>query len=95
MRGKYEGKYLYINQEDVMLTILAVFVDNQNYNFFRYAPGRMAIDYKNGHADLSLVEIIDSPTGDFVGPFGSGIEYDYLVWAASRLYEFNYLYEKS
>jgi hypothetical protein len=95
MRSKYEGKYLYINQEDVMLTILSVFVDNQNYNFFRYAPGRMTIDYKNGHADLSLVEIIDSPTGDFVGPFGSGIEYDYLVWAASRLYEFNYLYEKS
>jgi hypothetical protein len=95
MRSKYEGKYLYINQEDVMLTILAVFVDNQNFNFFRYAPGRMAIDYKNGQADLSLIEIIDSPTGDFVGPIGSGIEFDYLIWAASRLYEFNYLYEKS
>jgi hypothetical protein len=95
MRGKYEGRYLYINQEDVMLTILAVFVDNQNFNFFRYAPGRMAIDYKTGYADLSLIEIIDSPTGDFVGPIGSGIEYDYLIWASSRLYEFNYLYEKS
>ncbi len=95
MRSKYEGRYLFINQEDVMLTNLALFVDNQNYNFFRYAPGRMSIDYKTGFADLSLIEIIDSPTGDFDGPFGSGIEFDYLAWAVTKLYEFNYLYEKS
>jgi hypothetical protein len=95
MRSKYEGRYLYINQEDVMLTILAVFVDNQNFNFFRYASGKMTIDYKTGFADLSLIEIIDSPTGDFVGASGIGIESDYLAWAATRLYEFNYLYEKS
>lgn len=94
MRSKYEGKYLFINQEDVMLNNLALFVDNQNYNFFRYAPGKMVIDYKNGHADLSLWEIIDSPSGNFA-PGGAGITFDYLVWAASRLYEFNYLYEKS
>jgi hypothetical protein len=95
MRSKYEGRYLYINQEDVMLTMLAVFIDDQNFNFFRYAPGKMTIDYKNGQADLSLIEIIDSPTGDFDGPFGIGIEFDYLAWAVTRLYEFNYLYEKS
>jgi hypothetical protein len=94
MRSKYEGKYLFINQEDVMLNNLALFVDNQNYNFFRYAPGRMAIDYKNGHADLSLWEIIDSPGGDFQ-PGGAGITFDYLAWVATKLYEFNYLYEKS
>ena len=95
MRSKYEGKYLYINIDNVMLSILAVFADNQAFNFFRYAPGRMSIDYKTGFADLSLIEIIDSPTGEFDGPFGSGIEFDYLAWAVSRLYEFNYLYEKS
>jgi hypothetical protein len=94
MRSKYEGKYLFINQNDVMLNNLALFVDNQNYNFFRYAPGKMVIDYKNGHADLSLWEIIDSPSGNFQ-PGGDGITFDYLVWAATKLYEFNYLYEKS
>ena len=94
MRGKYEGKYLYINDEDVMLSILALFVDNQNYNFFRYAPGKMTIDYKNGHADISLIEILDSPVGNFQ-PGGAGITFDYLAWAATKLYEFNYLYEKS
>ena len=94
MRGKYEGKYLYINQEDMMLSILALFVDNQNYNFFRYAAGKMIIDYKNGHADLSLVEILDSPGGNFQ-PGGAGITFDYLAWAATKLYEFNYLYENN
>lgn len=94
MRGKYEGKYLYINDEDVMLSILALFVDNQNYNFFRHAPGKMTIDYKNGHADLSLFEILDSPAGNFQ-PGGAGITFDYLAWVATKLYEFNYLYEKS
>lgn len=93
MRSKYEGKYLFINQEDVMLNNLAVFVDNQNYNFFRYAPGKMSIDYKNGHADLSLWEIIDSPDGDFE-PGGAGITFAFTVFANSKLYEFNYLYEK-
>lgn len=93
MRSKYEGKYLFINQEDVMLNNLALFVDNQNYNFYRYAPGKMTIDYKNGHADLSLWEIIDSPDGDFE-PGGAGITFAFLAFANSKLYEFNYLYEK-
>ena len=93
MRSKYEGKYLFINQDDVMLNNLAVFVDNQNYNYFRYVPGKMTIDYKNGHADLSLWEIIDSPDGDFE-PGGAGITFAFLVFANSKLYEFNYLYEK-
>lgn len=93
MRSKYEGKYLFINQEDVMLNNLALFVDNQNYNFYRYAPGKMSIDYKNGHADLSLWEIIDSPDGDFE-PGGAGITFAFLAFANSKLYEFNYLYEK-
>ena len=91
MRSKYEGKYLYINQDDVMLNNLAVFVDDQNSNLFRYAPGKMTIDYKNGHADLSLWEIIDSE--DFE-PGGAGITIDFLAFANSKLYEFNYLYEK-
>jgi len=91
MRSKYEGKYLYINQDDVMLNNLAVFVDDQNYNLFRYAPGKMTIDYKNGHADLSLWEILDSE--DFE-PGGAGITIDFLAFANSKLYEFNYLYEK-
>ena len=91
MRSKYEGKYLYINQDDVMLNNLAVFVDDQNANLFRYAPGKMTIDYKNGHADLSLWEIIDSE--DFE-PGGAGITIDFLAFANSKLYEFNYLYEK-
>jgi len=93
MRSKYEGKYLSINQGDVMLNNLAVFVDNQNYNYFRYAPGKMSIDYKNGYADLSLWEIIDSPDGDFQ-PGGAGITFAFLAFANSKLYEFNYLYEK-
>lgn len=91
MRSKYEGKYLYINQDDVMLNNLAVFVDDQNANLFRYAPGKMTIDYKNGHADFSLWEIIDSE--DFE-PGGAGITIDFLAFANSKLYEFNYLYEK-
>ena len=91
MRSKYEGKYLFINQDDVMLNNLAVFVDDQNYNLFRYAPGKMTIDYKNGHSDLSLWEILDSE--DFE-PGGAGITIDFLAFANSKLYIFNYLYEK-
>ena len=94
MRAKYEGRYLYINDVDNMLSILAVFLDNQNANFFRFVPGKMSIDYKTGFADLSLWEIIDSPSGNFA-PGGPGITIDYLQWAATKLYEFNYLYEKS
>lgn len=90
MRSKYEGKLLYINQEDLMLTPLAVFKDNI-FNGFRFVPGKITIDYKNAQADLSLVELLDSE--DFE-PGGAGITFAFIVFANSKLYEFNYLYEK-
>jgi len=90
MRSKYEGKLLYINQEDLMLTPLSVFKDNI-FNGFRFVPGKITIDYKNAQADLSLVELLDSE--DFE-PGGAGITIDFLAFANSKLYEFNYLYEK-
>lgn len=90
MRSKYEGKLLYINQEDLMLTPLAVFKDNI-FNGFRFVPGKMTIDYKNAQADLSLVELLDS---DDFEPGGAGITFAFTVFANSKLYEFNYLYEK-
>ena len=90
MRSKYEGKLLYINQDDLMLTPLAVFKDNI-FNGFRFVPGKMTIDYKNAQADLSLVELLDSE--DFE-PGGAGITFAFIVFANSKLYEFNYLYEK-
>jgi hypothetical protein len=90
MRSKYEGKLLYINQDDLMLTPLAVFKDNI-FNGFRFVSGKMTIDYKNAQADLSLVELLDS--ADFE-PGGAGITFAFLAFANSKLYEFNYLYEK-
>jgi len=90
MRSKYEGKLLYIKQDDLMLTPLAVFKDNI-FNGFRFVPGKMTIDYKNAQADLSLVELLDS--ADFE-PGGAGITLEFLLFAGSKLYEFNYLYEK-
>jgi len=90
MRSKYEGKLLYINQDDLMLTPLAVFKDNI-FNGFRFVPGKMTIDYKNAQADLSLIELLDS--ADFE-PGGAGITLEFSLFAGSKLYEFNYLYEK-
>jgi hypothetical protein len=90
MRSKYEGKLLYIKQDDLMLTPLAVFKD-YIFNGFRFVPGKMTIDYKNAQADLSLIELLDS--ADFE-PGGAGITLEFLLFAGSKLYEFNYLYEK-
>jgi hypothetical protein len=91
-RAKYEGNYLKVLQGNgpyEFVTPLSMFKQYGNEEIYRFVPGKMAIDYKNANVDLTLYELIDNMGYNFNG----GLTAVYLEWAATKLYEFNYLFE--
>ena len=91
-RAKYEGNYLKVLQGNgpyEFVTPLSMFKQYGNEEIYRFVPGKMAIDYKNANVDLTLYELIDNMGYNFNG----GLTAVYLEWAATTLYEFNYLFE--
>ena len=91
-RAKYEGNLLYVLQGNgpyEFINPLSMFKQYGNEELYRFVPGKMAIDYKNANVDLTLYELIDNMGYNFNG----GLTAVYLEWAATKLYEFNYLFE--
>jgi len=91
-RAKYEGTYLKIlkgNGPYQFLNPLTVFLNALETNKYRFVVGKLAIDYKNANANLTLYELLDAEGNDFE----DGLIPNFRFWRQSRIYDFNYLYE--
>jgi hypothetical protein len=92
-RAKYEGNLLYTKigaGPYQFVNPLSVFQKTDAFQYFKFVPGKVTIDYKNAAVDLTIYEIINNPTGFD----DSGNVAQYEEWAVQSYYEFKYLYDK-
>jgi hypothetical protein len=90
-RYKFEGNLLFVNKNDEMLTPFSVFNLKIEDNKFRFVPGKLTINYHANQAEITLHEFIRNEAG-----ITGDQRYQYLnEFLPSRIYNFNYLYEKS